>query len=100
MFIYNPKTSLRDGIKSAFPPQLFPWDDYYAPAFLYYLQDGGVSISSSFKPFAISTKKETAISFDRGTLVIPVKGCAGFHAETNVTLLAIDKFQWFDGWSG
>jgi hypothetical protein len=53
---------------------LISWDDYNAPAFLYYLQHKGVTASSSFKPFSIQTTRDQAKSFDLGSLVIPVKG--------------------------
>lgn len=28
--LFNPKTNLLDGIRAAFPRQMFPWDDYFA----------------------------------------------------------------------
>ncbi len=46
---------------------LIPWDDYNAPALLYKLQQKGVQLKSSMKPFAIGGHQ-----FGRGTLLIPV----------------------------
>ncbi len=46
---------------------LIPWDDYNAPALLYDLQQKGVQLKSSMKPFAIGGHQ-----FGRGTLLIPV----------------------------
>ena len=50
---------------------LIPWDDYYAPAVLYYLQQHKVKIKAAFKPFSINTNPEKH-QFNRGTLLIPV----------------------------
>jgi len=47
------------------------WDDYNAPAALYYLQSKGVKASSTFKPFSISTS-EGIKNFNYGSLMIPV----------------------------
>ncbi|MEN8124965.1 MAG: M14 family zinc carboxypeptidase [Bacteroidota bacterium] len=48
---------------------LISWDDYYAPAVLYQLQNKGVIAKTSTKPFTITANgKET--SFNRGTLMI------------------------------
>ena len=53
---------------------IIPWDDYNAPAFLYYLQENGVLASSAFKSFAISTSRDQTKQFDLGSLLFPVKG--------------------------
>ncbi len=50
---------------------LIPWDDYYAPAMLYYLQQHKVKLKVAFKPFSIQATKEKH-QFNRGTLLIPV----------------------------
>ncbi len=52
---------------------IISWEDYNAPAFLYYLQDHGVLASSALKPFAISTNLNEDRQFHPGTLLIPVK---------------------------
>lgn len=50
---------------------LIPWDDYNAPALLYFLQKNNVKLKAAFKPFSITTNSKV-IPFDRGTLLIPV----------------------------
>ena len=52
---------------------IIPWEDYNAPAFLYYLQEHGVLASSALKSFAISTNLNEERLFQPGTLLIPVK---------------------------
>lgn len=50
---------------------LISWDDYFAPALLYFLQKNGAVIKAAFKPFSASVegvKKD----FSYGTLMIPV----------------------------
>lgn len=50
---------------------LISWDDYFAPALLYFLQKNGAIIKAAFKPFSASVegvKKD----FSYGTLMIPV----------------------------
>lgn len=47
------------------------WDDYYAPAALYYLQSKGLTVASAFKPFSIKTNDGDK-SFNYGSLLIPV----------------------------
>jgi hypothetical protein len=50
---------------------IMDWDDYYAPAALYYMQSEGLKMSSAFKPF--STKTNTGDkSFNYGSVMIPV----------------------------
>ena len=46
---------------------LIDWDDYNAPAALYYLQAHGVTPASSFKPFTIE-----GVNHGYGTLMVPV----------------------------
>ncbi|ALJ03804.1 zinc carboxypeptidase [Pseudalgibacter alginicilyticus] len=50
---------------------LIPWDDYYAPALLYKLQEQNVVVKTAQEPFIITTDKNV-ISFNRGTLLVPV----------------------------
>jgi len=50
---------------------LIPWDDYYAPSVLYYLQQHKVKLKAAFKPFSIDANQEKH-QFNRGTLLIPV----------------------------
>ena len=52
---------------------IIPWEDYNAPALLYYLQDHGVLASSAFKSFSISTNLKEDRQFQPGSLLIPVK---------------------------
>lgn len=47
------------------------WDDYYAPAALYYMQSKGLTVASAFKPFSIKTNDGDK-SFNYGSLLIPV----------------------------
>jgi hypothetical protein len=47
------------------------WDDYYAPAALYYMQSKGLTVASAFKPFSIKTNDGDK-SFYYGSLLIPV----------------------------
>jgi hypothetical protein len=56
-----------NAVKESKYAYLIPWDDYNAPALLYQLQQKGVKLKSSLKPFAIGGNQ-----FSRGTLLIPV----------------------------
>ena len=47
------------------------WDDYNAPAALYYMQSKGLKVASAFKPFSIKTAKGNR-HFNYGSLMIPV----------------------------
>ena len=47
------------------------WDDYNAPAALYYLQQKGIVASSAAKPFTVKTGT-TSKNFNYGAVVIPV----------------------------
>ncbi|OLY92153.1 Zinc carboxypeptidase [Cnuella takakiae] len=63
-----------DGGKSAYA-YLLNWSDYNASKALYLLQQKGVLVKTSFKPFTANTPQgKQAFSF--GTLVIPVAGQA------------------------
>ena len=50
---------------------LIPWDDYFAPAFLYFLQKNGAVVKAAFKPFSASVEGINK-DFSYGTLMIPV----------------------------
>ncbi len=50
---------------------IIDWDDYNAPAVLNNLQENGLVVSSSFKPFSLKIGNQTK-SFNYGTLVLPV----------------------------
>jgi hypothetical protein len=50
---------------------LLPWDEYNAPAALYYLQKNGVNVLSAFKPFTLPVEGNPQ-KFSYGTLLIPV----------------------------
>lgn len=51
---------------------LIDWDDYNAPAALNYLQQNGLVLSASFKPFTSSTNSGNR-SFNYGTLLLAVQ---------------------------
>ena len=82
---YKPVTSLNLGDKintienlvSVAPVQksdyayVIDWDDYNAPAVLNYLQENGLVLSSSFKPFTVKVGSASK-SFGYGSLVLPV----------------------------
>ena len=50
---------------------IIDWDDYNAPAVLNNLQENGLVVSSSFKPFSLKIGNQTK-NFNYGTLVLPV----------------------------
>ena len=50
---------------------IMDWDDYYAPAALYYMQSKGLKMSSAFKPFSTNTNSGNK-SFNYGSIMIPV----------------------------
>ena len=50
---------------------ILDWDDYNAPAALYYMQSKGLTVASAFKPFTINTSGG-AKSFNYGSLLIPI----------------------------
>lgn len=51
---------------------LISWDDYYAPALLYQLQQKKIIVKTAKKPFSIKDTNNQIVAFDRGTLLIPV----------------------------
>ncbi|WP_299243763.1 M14 family zinc carboxypeptidase [uncultured Aquimarina sp.] len=50
---------------------ILDWDDYNAPAALYYMQSKGLLVASAFKPFSIITSNGNK-SFNYGSILIPV----------------------------
>ncbi|MEN1785717.1 MAG: hypothetical protein AAGF77_11330 [Bacteroidota bacterium] len=50
---------------------IIDYDDYNAPAVLYYLQDHNIKVSTAFKPFEIQTESGKQ-AFNYGALVVPV----------------------------
>jgi len=60
-----------DDLKKSQYAYLIPWDDYYAPAVLHYLQQHKVKLKAAFKPFSTTIDQENH-QFNRGTLLIPV----------------------------
>ncbi|SNR70625.1 Zinc carboxypeptidase [Maribacter sedimenticola] len=50
---------------------IMDWDDYNAPAALYYLQQKGIIASSAAKPFSVRANKDNK-SFNYGAVLIPV----------------------------
>ncbi|MGA9270837.1 MAG: M14 family zinc carboxypeptidase [Lutimonas sp.] len=50
---------------------VIPYDDYYAPAFLYQLLDRGIVVKTSTKPFGMEIGGQN-LDFRRGTLMVPV----------------------------
>jgi hypothetical protein len=50
---------------------LLDWDDYNAPAALYFMQQKGLKVASAFKPFTITASGKNR-SFNFGSLLIPV----------------------------
>lgn len=58
-----------------------PYDDYYAPALLYYLEDHGMVVKVASKPFSVDIDGKT-IDFNRGALLIPVEDQFDLDAES------------------
>jgi len=50
---------------------IIDWDDYNAPAALYYMQANGLKVASAFKPFEIRTTNGNQ-SFHYGSIMVPV----------------------------
>ncbi len=60
---------------------LIPYDDYYAPALLYDLQDQGLVVKVSNKPFSFNIDGKE-LDFHRGTLMVPVQDQFDLDAES------------------
>lgn len=58
-------------VKTSNYAYILDWDDYNAPAALYYIQSKGIKVASAFKPFTIHTT-EGVKNFNYGSLMIPV----------------------------
>ncbi|WP_299435473.1 M14 family zinc carboxypeptidase [uncultured Aquimarina sp.] len=50
---------------------IMDWDDYNAPAALYFMQSKGLLVASAFKPFSIITSNGNK-SFNYGSILVPV----------------------------
>ena len=70
------------------------YDDYYSPAFLYYLENNGVVVKTSSKMFALELNGETR-KFNRGSLMVPVEDQMTIDKETLYELIkeGSDKFK-------
>jgi hypothetical protein len=64
-FISNPEVT-----KSEYA-YIIDWDDYNAPALLYYIQSKGIKASSAFKKFSANTNAGTK-AFNYGAVMIPM----------------------------
>ena len=64
-FLSNPEVS-----KSEYA-YIIDWDDYNAPAALYFMQSKGIKASSAFKKFSVKTNAGTK-DFNYGAVMIPV----------------------------
>ncbi len=60
---------------------VIPYDDYYAPALLYYLENHGLVVKVSHKPFSINANGQD-VRFQRGALMIPVEDQFDVDAAT------------------
>jgi len=65
---------------------IMDWDDYNAPAALYFIQSKGLLAASTFKPFGIQTN-EGAKRFNYGNIMIPVQK----QKKTSTEIFAILK---------
>ncbi len=50
---------------------IMDWDDYNAPAALYFMQSKGLKVSSAFKPFSTQTNVGMK-AFNYGSILVPV----------------------------
>lgn len=50
---------------------LIDYNEYSAPAFLYFLQNEGLRVTTAFRPFKANTTQGVR-TFDRGTLMLPI----------------------------
>ncbi|WKK66566.1 M14 family zinc carboxypeptidase [Lutimonas zeaxanthinifaciens] len=60
---------------------LIPYEEYYAPAVLYHIQNRGLVVKASSKDFSMNTKKGL-VDFKRGTLLVPVYDQFGIPADS------------------
>lgn len=66
----NNQVEVSDFIKSNYA-YIIPYDDYYAPGFLYDMQRNGLTVKVSGKPFSIEIEGKDK-HFHRGTLMVSV----------------------------
>ena len=72
---------------------ILDWDDYNAPAALYYMQSKGIIASSAFKPFSIKTNAGNK-NFNYGSVMIPVsKQKLASNEVFQIVKEAQDKFN-------
>ena len=72
---------------------ILDWDDYNAPAALYYMQSKGIIASSAFKPFSIKTNAGNK-NFNYGSIMIPVsKQKLASNEVFQIVKEAQDKFN-------
>ncbi len=50
---------------------IMDWDDYYAPAALYFMQSKGLIVAAAFKPFSVNTNTGSK-NFNYGSILVPV----------------------------
>ena len=67
----NNKIAVKPVKKSEYA-YLMAWDEYTAPAALYYLLSKGANVSSAFKPFS-TTANDVVTQFNYGTLLLHVQ---------------------------
>jgi hypothetical protein len=65
---------------------ILSYDDYYAPAFLYYLENNGVVVKTSAKAFTVEVNGESR-EFNRGSLMVPVEDQMSIDKETLYQLM-------------
>ncbi len=72
---------------------IMDWDDYYAPAALYHMQENGLKLASAFKPFSIQTNTGNR-SFQYGSILVPVSKQSKSPEEVyNIIKQAQEKYQ-------
>ncbi|MHA7056750.1 M14 family zinc carboxypeptidase [Aquimarina sp. M1] len=72
---------------------IMDWDDYNAPAALYFMQSKGLLVASAFKPFRITTSKGPK-SFNYGSVLVPVsKQKKSINETYNIIKEAQEKFN-------
>jgi len=72
---------------------ILDWDDYNAPAALYFMQSKGIIASSAFKPFSINTNAGNQ-SFNYGSVMVPVsKQKLSSDEVFDIVKQAQDKFK-------
>ena len=73
---------------------IISYDDYYAPALLYYLENNGVVVKASSKAFALEVNGVSR-EFNRGSLMVPVEDQMNIDKETLYHLIkeGSEKFE-------